>query len=200
MIYLVRLWNVKSLWWDILVILSYCLCNNRAVSVVLFCHKGKKGSLNSSAPEKIEWNFRYVIFKKILVIDGWGISCEIAVIWMSLDFTDDQSTLVQVIVWCHQATSHYLSQCWPRFLSPYGVTMPQWVNLFLHCCSCWLNVSTGAIWAFVGPVVGVITVNIVMLSIAIYVMCKHANMAAKLKMKEHSQVEKIRWEKWIFCL
>ena len=37
-------------------------------------------------------------------------------------------TLVQVMAWCHQATSHYLSQCWPRSLSPYGVTRPQWVN------------------------------------------------------------------------
>ena len=41
---------------------------------------------------------------------------------MSLDFADDQSRLAQVTAWCHQATSHYLSQCWPRFLSPYGVT------------------------------------------------------------------------------
>ena len=38
-----------------------------------------------------------IIFKLILVIDGWGISCEIALIWMSLDFTDDQSTLVEVM-------------------------------------------------------------------------------------------------------
>ena len=58
--------------------------------------------------------FRHVIFKQILVIDGWGITCEIALIWMSLDFTNDQSTLVQVMAWCHQATSHYLSQCCPR--------------------------------------------------------------------------------------
>ena len=71
----------------------------------------------------------YVIFKQILVIDGWGISCEIVLIWMSLDFTDDQSTLVQVMAWCRQAASHYLSQCWPRSLSPYGVTRPQWVNI-----------------------------------------------------------------------
>ena len=49
------------------------------------------------APGKFEWNFRGVIFKRILVIDGWRISCEIALIWMSLDFTDDQSTLVQVM-------------------------------------------------------------------------------------------------------
>ena len=59
---------------------------------------------------------------------GWGISCEIALIWMSLDFTDDQSTLVQVMACCCQATSHYLSQCWPSCLSPYGFTRPEWVN------------------------------------------------------------------------
>ena len=67
-----------------------------------------------------------VIFKQSLVIDGWYIFC--ALIWMSLDFTDDQSTLVEVMAWCHQATSHYLSQCWPRYLSPYDVTRPKWVN------------------------------------------------------------------------
>ena len=33
---------------------------------------------------------------------------------MSLDFTDDKSTLAQVMAWCRQATSHYLSQCWPH--------------------------------------------------------------------------------------
>ena len=80
-------------------------------------------------PGKFEWNFRHVIFKHILVIDGWGIACEIALIWMSLDFADDQSTLVQVMAWCRQATSHYLSQCWPRSLSPYGVIRPQWVQV-----------------------------------------------------------------------
>ena len=83
---------------------------------------------NSLAPGKFEWNLGHVIFKQILVIDGWGTSCEIALICMSLDFTDDQPTLVQVMAWCRQATSHYLSQCWPRSLSPYGVTRPQWVK------------------------------------------------------------------------
>ena len=50
------------------------------------------------------------------------------IIWMSMDFTDDQSTLVQVMAWCRQATSHYLSQCWTRSLMPSGVTRPQWFN------------------------------------------------------------------------
>ena len=85
--------------------------------------------LNSLAPGKFERNFRYVILKQILVIDGWGISCEIVLIWKSMDFTDDQSTLIQVMAWCHQATSHYLSQYWPGSLSPYGFTRPQWVSI-----------------------------------------------------------------------
>ena len=34
------------------------------------------------------------------------------------------------MAWCRQATSHYLSQCWPRSLSPYGVTRPQWVKQY----------------------------------------------------------------------
>ena len=59
---------------------------------------------------------------------GWGISYVIALRWMPLDLTDDKSTLVQVMAWCHQATRHYLSQCWPRSLLPYGVTRSQWVN------------------------------------------------------------------------
>ena len=58
----------------------------------------------------------------------WGISYEIALRWMPLDLTDDKPTLVQVMAWCRQATSHYLSQCWPSSLSPYGVTCSQWVN------------------------------------------------------------------------
>ena len=76
--------------------------------------------VNSLAPGKFEWNFMYVIFKRILVIDGWSISFEI------MNVT---GLLVQVMAWCRQATSHYLSQCWPRYQSPYGVTRPEWVKL-----------------------------------------------------------------------
>ena len=56
------------------------------------------------------------------------VSSEIALMSMSMDLTDDKSTLVQVVAWCHQATSHYLSQCWPRSMTPCGITRPQWVN------------------------------------------------------------------------
>ena len=56
---------------------------------------------------------------------------------MTLDLTDDKSTLVEVMPWCHQATSHYLGQCWPSFMSPYGVTRPQWVKISLVHTGSW---------------------------------------------------------------
>ena len=70
------------------------------------------------------------------MINGWGISCEIVPRWISLDHTDDKSTWVQVMAWCHQATSHYLSQCWPRSMLPYGVTRPQWVKACPNTLTC----------------------------------------------------------------
>ena len=32
------------------------------------------------------------------------------------------------MAWCLQATGDCLSQCWPRSMSPNGVTRPQWVK------------------------------------------------------------------------
>ena len=81
---------------------------------------------SSLAPGRFKWNFGSVIFKLTLMTAGWVISCEIPLSRMSLNLTDDKSTLVQVMAWCRQATSHYLSQCWPRSMPPYGVTRPQW--------------------------------------------------------------------------
>ena len=83
--------------------------------------------VNLLAPGTFEWNFRYIIFKLNLAIYGSNILFDIALGWMSLDPTDDKSALVWVMAWCHQATSHYLSQSRPRFVSPYGFTRPQWL-------------------------------------------------------------------------
>ena len=75
--------------------------------------------------------------KLILMIGRWGIFCKIALEWMSMDLTDDKSILVQVMAWCRQAASHYLSQCWPRSMSPNGVTWPQWGNDQTHGFKIW---------------------------------------------------------------
>ena len=79
-------------------------------------------NINSLAPGKFEWKFRYVIFKWILVIDGWSISCEIALIWMPLGLhwwsvnigsgnglvtsgnkplPEPMLTQIFVAIWCH---------------------------------------------------------------------------------------------------
>ena len=69
-----------------------------------------------------------LIFKDISGMCILRISCEIAMKWMSQDMVYDKSTLVQVMVRCHQATKHYLRQCWPRFLLLCGVTRLKWVK------------------------------------------------------------------------
>ena len=61
---------------------------------------------------------------------------------------NDQSALVQVMTCCRKATSHYLCQCWPRSLSPYGVTRPQCVDTIYPDPSCWLIIKHHwRIWA-----------------------------------------------------
>ena len=55
---------------------------------------------------------------------GCSSSNDNALRWMPQDFTDDKSTLVQVMAWCRQAISHYMSQCWLRSMSPHGVIRP----------------------------------------------------------------------------
>ena len=87
--------------------------------------------INSLAPGRFQFNFRKVIFMLTLLNGGWGVSYEIALRWKPKDLTDDKSTLVQVMAWCRQATSHYLRQCWPRSMSPNGVNRPQWVDILL---------------------------------------------------------------------
>ena len=76
-----------------------CMCT-------VLCKLREHWLINSLAPGKIQWNLRKIIFKLILVADGCDISSEIALRWTSLDLRDDKSTLVQVMAWCRQATSH----------------------------------------------------------------------------------------------
>ena len=89
---------------------------------------GREGLLNSLAPGRSECESKNGIFNLVLLIGIFRSSRDNALRWMPQDRTDDKSTLVQVMAWCRQAPSHYLSQCWLSPLSPYGVARPQWVN------------------------------------------------------------------------
>ncbi|XP_072749833.1 latrophilin Cirl isoform X6 [Anoplolepis gracilipes] len=53
---------------------------------------------------------------------------------------------------------------------------------------CWLRADNYFIFSFVGPAILVILANLVFLSMAIYMMCRHANTTVAMKSKEHSRL------------
>ena len=55
--------------------------------------------------------------------------------WVPENPIDYNSTVIQVMVWCPQATNHYLSQCWSRSFSPNGITRTQGVNQYCKMTS-----------------------------------------------------------------
>ena len=89
---------------------------------------------------KIRRPLGHLIFNMGIAIPGKTVFLIETAPWVSrspqssvwLTVTEDQSKLVQVMAWCRQATSHCLSQCWPRSLLLYGVTRPQWVNMISY--------------------------------------------------------------------
>ena len=68
-----------------------------------------------------------VISAQILQIKFINTSYETALGWMPQN-TLDESTLVQLMVWYCQATSHNLSQQWPRSI---WSARPKWVKLHI---------------------------------------------------------------------
>ena len=93
---------------------------------------------NSLAPGRSEFNFRQVIFS-LIFCDWWLMRLlQNALRWTSLDLTDVKSTLVQVMAWCRQATSHYLSQCCHMLSLSYKELNPKWISksvyIFLVFC------------------------------------------------------------------
>ena len=76
------------------------------------------------------WSSKYNFLD--LLIGIFRSSHDNALQWMPQDLNDDKSTLVvQVMTWCRQAPSQYLSQCQPRSMSSNIVTRPQWVNILV---------------------------------------------------------------------
>ena len=44
----------------------------------------------------------------------------------------NNNILVHELAHCPQAPSHYMNQCLPSSMPPYGITRPQWVNPLRH--------------------------------------------------------------------
>ena len=68
--------------------------------------------------------------------------------WMQWNLVYDKSILALVMAWCRRASSCYLSQCWPRFKLPYGVTRPEWVK----CVYMWFIVYVVSVFRLIAPV------------------------------------------------
>ena len=90
--------------------------------VVSLCHCTSKmptftkmqfiwSQINSLTPGRSQCDFENVIFNLALLIGIFKSSYDNVLRWMPQNLTDDRSTLVQVMAWCHQATSHCLNQC-----------------------------------------------------------------------------------------
>ena len=106
-------WKIRKLW------LTHYQCVSQKTSAMFV-----------TGPGKCHGNFKSTISEHLWWIKFMSTSCKIALRWMPQITFDDKLTLVQVMAWCHQATSHYLNQSWLRSMLPYGTTRLQWVNCY----------------------------------------------------------------------
>ena len=97
-------------------------------------HDKRPIMVNSLAPGRYGSNFENVSWRHMLQMKFMSSSGELALRWMPQNTFDDKSILAQVMAWCRQATSHYLSQCWPRSVSCV-VTRPQWISYMMASVS-----------------------------------------------------------------
>ena len=65
-----------------------------------------------------------------------------ALVWVvTWCLTDDKSTLVLVMAWCHQTAGHYLNQCWSSSVSTYW-----WLSARLQYLQCVSNRDTAVLY------------------------------------------------------
>ena len=127
--------------------INYSLCRPFANYVLrtvisLFVFRNLSGTpdtwyINSLVPGRSGCDFKNSNFILVLFVCIFRSPHDNALGWMPWDLTDGKSTLVEVMAWCRQATSHYLSQSWSRSLLPYGVTRPQWVQVRTKWLTFW---------------------------------------------------------------
>ena len=77
--------------------------------------------VNSLVPGKCGCDLEYIFWNTFWWLILTSISNEIGFRGKSKNFSEDKSTLVQVMAWCYQVTSHKLNTILPSFLTPFGV-------------------------------------------------------------------------------
>ena len=77
---------------------------------------------------KYDSDLKIIIFKFVIKKSCQRTLCEISSMRIPQNLTNEKLTLVQVMVWCRRAPSHYHHQCWTRSMSPYGIILSKWVE------------------------------------------------------------------------
>ena len=85
---------------------------------------GQYGTITSLAPGRCGSNLLNMIFKLIIQISSLSTYREAAIRRMPQTLTIERLTLVKV-------PSHYPKQCWFISMSPYGITRPKCVDIFM---------------------------------------------------------------------
>ena len=98
-------------------------------------------SISLLTPGKCDSLSKNTIFKLILQKSCLCTHCTTTTRWMQQNLYNEKSTLEQVMACGIQATNSYLSQCWPRSMSLYGVTRPEWCKIYTHWISAILETT-----------------------------------------------------------
>ena len=80
--------------------------------------------------DDLVYRYIYASFgrKKLKYFLQWKVRCFEMSLKNVLIGVIDKTALVQVMAWCRQAASHYLNECWHRFMMPNDITGLQWVK------------------------------------------------------------------------
>ena len=89
--------------------ISYLICHDIKLGLMTMPIIRPISVLNSLSPGGCGSNFWNIIFNLVIYDSSLGTHSKTAPRWMPQKFTNDNSALVHVMVWRHQAESHHLS-------------------------------------------------------------------------------------------
>ena len=101
---------------------------------IWWCRKQHRHAhIKSIACERFVWISKWLSSMLILMINCFVKFASEVCRW---SLFIDESTFVQVLAWCRQATNHYLTECRHRFMSPYHITRLHYVSISAYVCFC----------------------------------------------------------------
>ena len=96
------------------------------LGIIISCHYLKR---LINLEHSVLWDMHHLNFPDD-ISDWWLRYCELALRWMSLDLTDDKSTLDQVMAWCRHSFNSPVSSSYVcnRYWSSVDLNMSRWIK------------------------------------------------------------------------